>query len=173
MIQIFVKTLNNRTIVLDIEPYFSVELLKDKIEDKEGIPSNKQRLVMGGKTLINGKKLYDYNIQNNNTIHVMISLLGGKRASKKGSRDDLNKYPVVSNEYLNSIMYPATPPVLPLVSKFSYSLPQINKEFTFNDIPIFVNDSHLKIIKEEQRNKEINEIQQQILQLQTRLNSLK
>ena len=78
MMQIFIKTLNNRTIVLDIEPYFSVELLKDKIEDKEGIPSNKQRLVMGGKTLINGKKLYDYNIQNNNTIHVMISLLGGR-----------------------------------------------------------------------------------------------
>lgn len=76
-IQVFVKTLTGKTITLDITPNETILKVKKKIQDKEGIPVDQQKIVYAGMTLEDEDQIFEYGIQRESTLHLVLRLRGG------------------------------------------------------------------------------------------------
>ena len=79
--QIFVKDLTGKTITVAAQPCMTVDEVKLAVAKRVGIPSREQRLIYGGKQLADSRSLFDYNIQNESTLHLFLPLRGGNSVS--------------------------------------------------------------------------------------------
>jgi len=73
-IHIFIKHSLGEDLALPVSPFDLVNTVKDKIQEREGIPQRLQRLIFAGKQLQDGVTLAEYNVQRDNTLYLVWNL---------------------------------------------------------------------------------------------------
>lgn len=93
--QLFVKLLTGKTLTIDAPLDGPVTYLKDKIESKEGIPQDQQRIIFGGRQLEDDKHISDYGVRKEDTLHLVLRLRGGMYVASSGRTGFSNNFTVV------------------------------------------------------------------------------
>ena len=101
--QVFIKTLNGKTITLQVKPSDSIEIIKKKIQDKENIPPDKQRLTFASKQLNDDRSLMDYKIRNECTLFMLLRLCGGMQIFVKTPYNKTITIEVMSGDTIENV----------------------------------------------------------------------
>ena len=109
--QIFVKTLAGKTITLNVDLSDTIGIVKEKIQDKEGVPPHQQRIIIAGGEAVDDRTLSDYGRHRleDSSIHLVLKL-GGAPASADdaaASADDVADKHVASSAAVTSAADPA------------------------------------------------------------------
>lgn len=123
--QLFVKTLTGKTVTIDVEEGESIEDVKAKIAEKEGIPPEQQRLIFGGQQLQDGKTIDDYDVGDDSTLHLVLRLRGGPKF--------FSSYKEVDEEFVKDILNNLKPLEKETITKFISQSQEKKKESSLEE----------------------------------------
>jgi hypothetical protein len=136
-IQIFVRNLIGKTLALRVGPFDLVDTVKDKILEREGVPPHEQRLIFSGRQLENGRTLADYNVQRDNTLHLVLRLRSSMGQTRLSAFEYTWKTGIRIGSTISISVMTLTGKIIPLEVKNDVTILQVMKKIEDKEgIPI-------------------------------------